>query len=118
MFKTQYSILVIGRAIKNEAGEPSCGVCWHTSGKHKLQERAAHVLASRNDNVCVRLSSPSSAHIMEENYNEHGPSQLADATNIAQVWNPRSECGKLRVVRKWHVIRCGGMLLRNRESDV
>ena len=84
-------------------------------GKHKLQERVAHVPASRSDKVCVRLSSPSSARIIKENRNEHGPSQLADATNIAQVWNPRSECGELRVVRKWYVIRCRGMLLRNRE---
>ena len=52
---------------------------------------------------------------MEENCNEHGPSQLADATNIAQVWNQRSNFGELRVVRKWHVIRCRGTLLRNRE---
>ena len=35
--------------------------------EHKLQERVAHVPASRSDNVCVRLSSQSGARIMEEN---------------------------------------------------
>ena len=52
---------------------------------------------------------------MDENSNERGPSQLADVTNIVHVWSQCSECGDLRVVRKWLVIRCRGMLLRNRE---
>ena len=51
---------------------------------------------------------------MEENCNERGPSQLADVTNVALVWSQCSECGELRVVRKWLVIRCRGMLLQNR----
>ena len=84
-------------------------------GKHKLQERVAHVPASRSDNVCVRLSSQSGARIMEENCNGHGPSQLAGVKNIVHVWGQRSECGELKVVRKWLMIRCRGMLLRNRE---
>ena len=52
---------------------------------------------------------------MEENCNERGPSQLADVTNVVLVWSQCSECGELRVARKWLVIRCRGMLLRNRE---
>ena len=71
--------------------------------------------ASQSDNVCVRLSSQSGARIMEENCNERGPSQLADVTNVSHVWGQHSECGELMVVRKWLVVRCRGMLLRNRE---
>ena len=71
--------------------------------------------ASRSDNVCMRLSSQSGARIMEENCNERGPSQLADVTNVVLVWSQCSECGELRVVRKWLVNRCRGMLLRNLE---
>ena len=74
-----------------------------------------HVPASRSDNVCVRLSSQSGARIMKENCNERGPSQLAGVINVALVWNQCSECGELRVVRKWLVIRCRRMSLRNRE---
>ena len=54
-------------------------------------------------------------HIMEENY-EHGPRQLADVTNVVLVWSQCSECGELRVVRKWLVITCRRMLLRNRKD--
>ena len=61
----------------------------------------AHVPASRSDNVCVRLSSQSGARIVEENCNEHDPSQLAGVKNVALVWSQCSECGELRVVRKW-----------------
>ena len=53
---------------------------------------------------------------MEENCKERGPSQLADVTNVVLEWSQCSECGELRVVRKWLVIRCRGMLLRNRED--
>ena len=53
---------------------------------------------------------------MEENCNERGPSQLAGMTHLVHVWRQCSECGELRVVRKWLVIRCRGMLLRNREN--
>ena len=77
--------------------------------EHKLQEHVAHVPASRSDNVCVRLSSQSGARIMEENCNERGPSQLADVTNVVLVWSQCTECGELRVVRKWLVIRWSGM---------
>ena len=56
-----------------EKQNPSCGVCWHDRCEHKLQERVAHVPASRSDNVCVRLSTQSSAHNTEENCNAHGP---------------------------------------------
>ena len=52
---------------------------------------------------------------MDENCNERGPSQLADVTNLVLVWSQCSEGGELRVVRKWLVIRCRGMLLQNRE---
>ena len=52
---------------------------------------------------------------MEENCNERGPCQLADVTNVVLVWSQCSECGELRVVRKWLVIRCRGMLRRYRE---
>ena len=85
------------------------------SGKHKLQEHVAHVPASRSDHVCVRWSSQSGARTMEENCNERGPSQLADVTNVVLVWSQCSECGELRVVRKWFVIRRRRTLLRNRE---
>ena len=52
---------------------------------------------------------------MDENCNERSPSQLADVTNIVHVWSQRSECGELRIVRKWLVNRCRRMSLRNRE---
>ena len=52
---------------------------------------------------------------MDENCNERSRSQLADVTNVVLVWSQCSECGDLRVVRKWLVIRCRGMLLQNRE---
>ena len=35
--------------------------------------------------------------------------------NVALVWSQCSECRELRVVRKWLVIRCRRMSLRNRE---
>ena len=38
-----------------------------------------------------------------------------DVTNLVLVWSQCSEGGELRVVRKWLVIRCRGMLLQNRE---
>ena len=52
---------------------------------------------------------------MEENRKAHGPRQLAGVINVALVWSQCSECGELRVVRKWLVIRCWGMSLRNRD---
>ena len=52
---------------------------------------------------------------MEENCNERSPSQLADVTNIVHEWGQCSECGELRVVRKWHVIGCRRMTLQNCE---
>ena len=52
---------------------------------------------------------------MEENRSERGPSQLAGVINVALVWSQCSECRELRVVRKWLVITCRGMSLRNRE---
>ena len=102
------------QAPKRDA-EASCDVCLTQRCEHKLQERVAHVPASLSDNVCVRLSSQSSAHNTEENCNEHGPSQLAGMINVTLVWSQCSECGELRVVREWLVIRCKGMSLRNRE---
>ena len=54
---------------------------------------------------------------MEENFYERGPSQLADMTNVMLVWSQCSECGELRVVRKWLVNRCRGMLLRETETQ-
>ena len=36
--------------------------------------------------------------------------------NVALVWSQCSECRELRVVRKWLVIRCRRMSLRNREN--
>ena len=54
---------------------------------------------------------------MEENCNEHGPRQLADKDKRgACVESQCSECGELRVVRKWLVITCRRMLLRNRKD--
>ena len=41
--------------------------------EHKLQERVAHVPASRSVNVCVRLPSQSIAHNMGENCKSHNP---------------------------------------------
>ena len=43
---------------------------------------------------------------MDGNCNERGPSLLADVTHIVHVWRQCSECGELRVARKWLVIRC------------
>ena len=78
------------QAPKREA-EPSCESVLALRCEHKLQERVAHVPASRSDNVCVRLSTQSSAHNTEENCNAHGPSQLASKENVAPVWSQSSK---------------------------
>ena len=57
------------QAPKREA-ESGCDVLLSQRCEHKLQERIAHVSASRSDNVCVRLSTQSSTHNMEEDRND------------------------------------------------
>ena len=52
---------------------------------------------------------------MEDNCKAHGPSQLAGKENVSPMWSQSSKQKELRVMRKWLVIRCRRMSLRNRE---
>ena len=59
-------------------------------GRHKVQERVAHVPASRSDNGCVQLPSPPGVLVVHKDepcMNKH------QAIGAKVRWNVRRDCG-------------------------